>query len=141
MIHKLDNGKVVAIPDNDIDKLVDSLDCSIMEAIEIWLSDNEYTINEEQTALDEKAKETVKTSNIIKAQAAKPKTQRERVQKPDEEKEHFILVLAEALVADGAKVGIVDKRKIITFVCGDDEYKINLTRTRKPKRGVKIKYD
>lgn len=133
MVHKLPNGKSVAIPDKDIDKIIDNLECSISEAIELWLDDNDYTVNEEQTELDKKAKATVKTSNIVKAQSIKPKTQKERVQKPDEEKEHFIEILAAALVADGAKVGIVDKRKIISFVVGDDEYKINLTRTRKPK--------
>lgn len=133
MVHKLENGKVVAIPDNDIDNIIDKLECSISEAIEIWLDDNDYTINQERAELDKKAKATVKTSNIIKAQSVKPKTQRERVQKPDGAKEYIIEILAQALKTDGAKVEITDKRKLISFIMGDDEYKINLTRTRKPK--------
>lgn len=134
MVHKLTNGKSVAIPDTEIDKIVDNLGCSINEAVALWLDDNDYTENQEQKELDEKAKATVKTSNIVKAQSVKPKTQKERVQKPDEQKEHIIQVLAEALKADGATLDITDPRKMISFVLGDDEYKINLTRTRKPKK-------
>ncbi len=131
MVYKF-NGKSIAIPNAELDKIVDNLDCSLSDAIELWLNDNDYTENQEQKQLNEKAK-TVKTANIIKAASAKPKTQRERVQKPDEVKEGVIKIIADALTTYGAEVQITDTRKLITFKLGNDDFKINLTRTRKLK--------
>ena len=128
-------GKSIAIPDNEIDKLVEKLECSIVEAIDVYLSDNDIINNKEQQNLNEKAA-AVKTSNIVKAKATTPpkKTQKERVIKPDEKKEFIIATVAAALekISD-CEVTITDKRKVIIFNYQGELFKFDLTRTRAKK--------
>ena len=54
--YTLANGKVINIPDNEIEKSMKNLELSKDDAIDLWLADNDYEIDEEQQALDEKAK-------------------------------------------------------------------------------------
>ena len=128
-------GKSIAIPDNEIDKLVEKLECSIAEAIDVYLSDNDIINNQQQQQLNEKAAD-IKTSNIVKAKATTPpkKTQKERVTKPDEKKEFIISTVAAALekISD-CDVTITDKRKVITFNYQGELFKFDLTRTRAKK--------
>ena len=80
------NGKTLNIPDDFIQNAMKNLSIDEDEAIQLWLEDNDYEVNEEQMALDAKAKANVKVANIVKARAADPgkkKTQRERVKKED----------------------------------------------------------
>ena len=46
MKYKFKN-KEIDIPDKEIEVLVDTLDLSLEEAIETWLVDNDYEIDEE----------------------------------------------------------------------------------------------
>ena len=55
MKYKLENGKEITIPDKEIDKLVNGLDLSIEEAIQTYLEDNEYEINEQVEEMTQKA--------------------------------------------------------------------------------------
>ena len=134
MIIKI-NNKSIAIPDEQIDKLVEKLNCSIAEAIDVYLSDNDIIDNKEQQQLDKKAAD-IKTSNIVKAKATTPpkKTQKERAIKPDEKKEFIIATVAAALekIPD-CDVTITDKRKVITFNYQGELFKFDLTRTRTKK--------
>ena len=56
MKYTLENGKVVNIPDNEIEYNVKTLELSKEEAIDLWLEDNDYQVNEELEELDSKAK-------------------------------------------------------------------------------------
>ena len=56
MIYKY-NGRSVSIPEEEIKKSMKNLDITEQEAIELWLDDNGYTVNEEQAILNEKAKD------------------------------------------------------------------------------------
>ena len=135
MVYK-HNGKAIVIPDDVIANNMQKLSITKEEAIELFLDDEELTENAEQQALTQKAESAVKTSNIIKAQSApKPKTQRERVTKPDELKENIIDTIAKSLILRGGTVQVEDKRKLIIYTVGDEEFKVNLTRTRKKKGG------
>jgi hypothetical protein len=49
------NGKVIAIPDAEIEKLMTTLDITREEAIDTWLFDNDYVDNEEADDMTEKA--------------------------------------------------------------------------------------
>lgn len=51
------NGKEINIPDNDIKKLMSSLDITKAEAIDTWLDDHDYIDNAEAEAMTEKAKQ------------------------------------------------------------------------------------
>lgn len=132
------NGKTLNIPDDFIQNAMKNLSIDEDEAIQLWLEDNDYEVNEEQMALDAKAKANVKVANIVKARAAEPakkKTQRERVKKEDPTKEGVIAALAKALpeLANAENVTIVNAGKLITFTIGDDTYKLDLVRQRKAK--------
>ena len=132
------NGKTLNIPDDFIQNAMKNLSIDEDEAIQLWLEDNDYEINEEQIALDAKAKANVKVANIVKARAVDPgkkKTQRERVKKEDPTKEGVIAALAKALpeLANAENVTIVNAGKLITFTIGEDTYKLDLVRQRKAK--------
>ena len=132
------NGKTLNIPDDFIQNAMKNLSIDEDEAIQLWLEDNDYEVNEEQMALDAKAKANVKVANIVKARAADPgkkKTQRERVKKEDPTKEGVIATLAKALpeLANAENVTIVNAGKLITFTIGEDTYKLDLVRQRKAK--------
>lgn len=103
---------------------------SINEAVQIWLEDNDYIENEEQNALDDKAK---KNKVKLGAKDVTKKTQRERVVKEDKDKEKIIKELAEKLQEFGTDVTIVNKGKLIEFTMNGDKYKVDLVRQRKPK--------
>ena len=132
------NGKTLNIPDDFIQNAMKNLSIDEDEAIQLWLEDNDYEVNEEQMALDAKAKANIKVANIVKARAVEPvkkKTQRERVKKEDPTKEGVIAALAKALpeLANAENVTIVNAGKLITFTIGEDTYKLDLVRQRKAK--------
>lgn len=135
MLYKLDNGKQVDIPDNELDKLVDKLNLSLAEAIELWLEDNDFQVNEEQEELDKKAKKERITATIHEAKADKPRKERKVVRKEDSTKEGIIKALAERLEELATEVKIENVGKLITFKLGDDSFKLDLIRQRKPKAG------
>ena len=132
---KTKNGKKVNIPDEELDKLVDQLDISLSEAIELWLTDNDLETNEEQEELDKKAKASRITATIHEAKATKERKERKVVRKEDVTKENIIKALAEKLGELATEVKIENIGKLITFKLGEDTFKLDLIRQRKPKAG------
>ena len=132
---KTQKGKEVDIPDEEIDKLVDKLDLSIAEACNQRPKDNEKQVNEEQEQIDKKAKDKRITANIQEAKADKPKKERKVVRKEDSTKEGIIKALAEKLEELATDVKIENVGKLITFKLGEDTFKLDLIRQRKPKAG------
>ena len=125
-------GKIINIPNTELNKLQGLLRISRSEAINVWLSDNDYIEVAEIEELTAKAKEN-KVSHNARAEY-KPKTQRERVVKADPTKEGIISAIAEMLPTLNAEnVVIANKGKLITFTIGEDNYKLDLIRQRPPK--------
>ena len=133
MEYKTKKGKKVNIPDDEIDTLVDKLDLSIAEACELWLEDNALQVNEEQEELDKKAKASRITATIHEAKATKERKERKVVRKEDTTKESIIKALAERLEELATEVKIENVGKLITFKLGEDSFKLDLIRQRKPK--------
>ena len=129
MVVKTTKGKKIDIPDNELDKLVDQLDISLAEAIDLWLTDNDLEVNEEQ------AKDSRITATIHEAKADAPKKERKVVRKEDSTKEGIIKALAEKLEELATDVKIENVGKLITFKLGEDTFKLDLIRQRKPKAG------
>ena len=50
------NGKTMNIPNEELEKSMKALELTKEEAIQLWLEDNGFEENEEQNALDKKAK-------------------------------------------------------------------------------------
>lgn len=136
--YKLPSGKVVRVPMAEINKSMALLGLTKDEAIQMYLEDEGYLENEEQTALERKAKENRITATIHQAKSTevKQKTQKERVKKADPTKEGVIKAIAEMLPdLNATDIVIVNEGKLITFKIGADEYKVDLIRKRLPKEG------
>lgn len=132
------NGKAIRIPEEEIAKNMANLSISRDEAIELCLCDRDYMENDEVETLTEKAKSNgITTAKMVKVRSTpQKKTQKERVTKPDPTKELIISTIAASLAEIATDVEVVDSRKIITFNIGEDTFKVDLSRTRKPKSGA-----
>ena len=129
------NNKTYNIPDTEIDKLTDSLDISIAEACEMYLSDHDLIVNETVEELTKTAQKNHVTSTIHQAKGEK------RERKPREKKENplkkeiigkiYNLFCVE--YGDIVKVSITNDEKYIDLVIDDREFTINLVEHRKKK--------
>ena len=130
----MENGKKYFMEVAKVDSLQKQLKISEFEAIEMWLEDNGYLVNEEQNALDMKAKGN-KVKLTANTEKPKAKTQKERTQKAQPEKEFLITNLYELLWALPGVDNIVceNKAKLITFDYKGASYKLDLTQKRKSK--------
>ena len=130
----LENGKVVKVMTEYLQRMMDNLGLDMEDAVLTWLEDEEYLINEEQEELVEKTKGAgkVKLVGDRKERPAK-KTQKERVVKANPTKEMVISEIAKVLPNFATDINIENKGKIITFKIGDNDYKIDLIEKRKPK--------
>ena len=133
MKYTLENGKVVNIPDKEIEKSMKALDLTKEEAIEMWLEDNDYEVNEEQVALDEKAKK-VKINHGASAVDKSTKEKKERKVIVSDEKQALFSDIYQNLVdIYGESVEIVKENKLLTVKIGAKTFKIDLIEQRPPK--------
>lgn len=133
MKYTLENGKVVNIPDKEIEKSMKALDLTKEEAIEMWLEDNDYEVNEEQVALDEKAKK-VKINHGASAVDKSAKEKKERKVIVSDEKQALFSNIYQNLVdIYGESVEIVKENKLLTVKIGSKTFKLDLIEQRPPK--------
>lgn len=127
--YMLENGKTIRIPRNTIENLMTKLDLTEADAIQVYLEDEGYEINEEQEELTKKAKENRITATIHKAEGkTREKRKTERRANPD--KEDLIRGLAEYLTGVAAEVKVTNIGKIIEFKYNDKEFKLDLIEKR-----------
>ena len=139
MIYKLNEKKEVRIPDTDIERLVKTMQIDKEDAIQIWLEDEGYLINEEQEQLNQKAKEN-KSHKIAKAERKAPivlKNKKEKVVKENPTKEMVIREIAALLPKFAEDIEILNVGKLISFRIGEEKYEIDLKQKRKPKETAK----
>ena len=130
------NGKNVNIPDEEIIKVKEALGITTKEAVEMWLDDNDYTVNEEQEALDEKAK---KVKIPMGAREVKEKKERKPITKKvsNEKKilfDSIVKQLDRCELVDRENVTILNENKLIQVKIGDKIFKIDLIECRPPKK-------
>lgn len=127
--------KEIKIPEEDIKRTMKGLDCSIEEAIDIWLEDEGYVINDEQEALCKKAKDNKITATIHAAKSLEERQPRVRERKAAPRKEMIIAELFKALkgIEGTENIVIENVGKIITFRIEDEEFKLDLVQRRKKK--------
>lgn len=132
MKYQLGN-KTINIPDKDIQNFMKSLDLSKEDAIQMWLEDNDYEVNEEQAELDAKAKKV----KIDHGASAVDKTQKEKKPRPkvasDEKKELFDEIFSNLSDVYGQNARIEKENKLIIVKIGEKEFKLDLIETRKKK--------
>ena len=135
MKYTLASGKEIKIPDIDIEKSMKNLELTKEEAIQMWLEDNDYEVNDEQIALDNKAK-LVKidhgAKNIDKKSTSKPRT----VKISDEKKELFDSILTNldrCVPVERENITVLKENKLIEVRIGDKTFKIDIIETRQKK--------
>lgn len=133
MKYQLGN-KTINIPDAEIQNFMKSLDLTKEEAIQMWLEDNDYEVNEEQAELDAKAKKV----KIDHGASAVDKTQKEKKPRPkvasDEKKELFDEIFSNLSDVYGQNARIEKENKLIIVQIGEKTFKIDLIEQRKPKK-------
>ena len=134
MRYTLPNGKNVNIPDEEIKKSMKALDLTKEEAIQMWLEDNDYEVNEEQAELDAKAKKV----KIDHGASAIDKTEKkEKKPRPkiasDEKQTLFSQIFDNLHEFYGENVKIEKENKLILVKIGEKEFKVDLIEKRPPK--------
>ena len=128
----LENGKSIRIPRMTLDNLMAKLGLNEEDAIQVYLEDEGYEINEEQEELTKKAKENRITATIHKAEGkTREKRKVERRANPD--KEELIAGLAQYLATVAADVKVTNIGKLIEFNYNGKAMKIDLIETRVKK--------
>lgn len=134
MIVKVKN-KEVKIPDEEIKNLMDKLELTEQEAIQTWLEDEGYEVNEEVERLTAKAKANGTARINARANVENKKSTRERKANPV--KEEIIQILANALKNSQNlpinAIKIENIGKIITFKVENREFKLDLIEKRQKK--------
>ena len=133
------NGKMVNIPDQEIEKAMKNLNLTKDEAIEMWLEDEGYIDNPEQLELCQKAKDNKITATIHQASGDRPKKQsKPKTVKVSSEKQDLFTLL-EVTLDDyckemGGKRTILNPNKLIQVELNGKTFKIDLIEQRKPKK-------
>lgn len=136
MKYTLENGKVVDIPDRELDKNMQLLEITREEAIEMWLVDNDYAEDEELEELDAKAK-TVKINHGAVAEKPRKKSDKPRTVKVSDAKKELFSKLSyylnEFCEENDANCTILKENKLIELQFGGETFKIDLIQVRKKK--------
>ena len=130
MLFTMENNTTINIPDVDIDNLMEMLELSKDEAISLWLDDHEYTNNEEQDALDTKAK-SVKISHEA---GDSGRTRKQYVRQASMEKIEVFDSLFDCLEEKGYKFQVLKSNKLILLEHGGKQFKIDLIEVSDKKR-------
>jgi len=129
MKYQLKNGKTVNIPDDEIKNNCKLLEITEAEAIQMWLEDNDYEVNDEQVALDEKAKK-VKISHDAKAEGKKSEKKPRTVKISDEKQELFGAILQNLTTFYANNVTVLTENKLISVKIGDKTFKVDIIQQR-----------
>ena len=125
------NGKIVKIPMPDIVNYMQKLKLTQDEAIELWLTDNDYADNDEVDRLSKLAKDN-KTN--LRADTGERK-KREVTKKENPTKEGIIKEVAATLEKIGAvNIKITNISKLIEFEMNGNNFKLDLVQKRQPKK-------
>lgn len=127
------NGKSVNIPNEELEKNMKVLEITREEAIQLWLEDNGFEENEEQNALDEKAKK-IKVNHGA-GDSGKGKNSKSRtVVVSDEKKALFENIFGNLAEIYGENAKIEKENKLIIVKIGEKTFKIDIIEQRKPKK-------
>lgn len=133
MKYKIEN-KEVNIPDEEIKKLMKTLDLTEQEAIDTWLTDNDYTTNEQVEELTKKAKANGTTKIGARVNVENKKVVRERKENPTKA---FIIDQLWQKLAEIEHIydlKVENKEKLITFTYNGNDYKLDLVQKRQKKQ-------
>lgn len=127
------NGKMLNIPDEEIEKAMKNLKLSKEEAIKLWLEDAGHLKNEEQENLCKLAKKNKITATIHKASEDKERQSSPRTVKVSDEKQKLFNEILENLYKYNENVEVLKENKLIQVKIGEKMFKIDLIE-RRPKK-------
>lgn len=134
MKYTLENGKVVNIPDKEIEYNMKALELSKEQAIDLWLEDNDYQVNEELEELDTKAKKVKIDHQASSIDKTEKKDRKPRTVKISDEKQVVFANIHHFLVETyGENVEILKENKLLSLKIGDKTFKVDLIEQR-PKK-------
>ena len=129
MVHTLENGKTVNIPDAELAENMKALGISKEEAIDMWLFDNDYEDNEEVEEMTVKAKAV---KRYEKRDAPRKTVKKER--KVDEEKKELLNLCRIPIEGAGGIVTNIKNEAEFSFTFGNNCYTVKLVKHRPPKK-------
>lgn len=133
MRYTLESGKVINIPDKEIQNHIKNLDLTEEQAIQLYLEDEGYLDNDELDELDEKAKK-IKIKHQATSATKEKKEKKPRTVKISDEKQKLFDNIYHSLVEIyGGTVEIVKENKLITLQINDKTFKLDLIEQR-PKK-------
>lgn len=137
MRYTLENGKTINISDKEVENSMRLLELTKEEAIQLWLEDNDYLVNEELEELDAKAKK-VKIDHGAQATKPRKKSEKPRTVKVSDAKKEFFSQLSQFLTdfstENGANCTILKENKLFQVEFGGEIFKLDLIQQRKPKK-------
>lgn len=133
MKYKLPSGKTINIKDSVIKQYMISLDLTEEEAIQTYLEDEGEFENEEQIALDEKAKQLSHPVYDNTEKTAKKKRKKPTIKVSDEKKILFDDILA-SLPYPSENITVLKENKLIQIKINDKIFKIDVIQQRPPKK-------
>lgn len=132
MKYTLPSKKVIEISDRALSNLMDACGCSKEEAIDIWLTDHDFIVNEEQENLDKTAKK-VHISRDIDVKKTKKERKKPEKKVSDEKKELFSEILSDLEDVYRNNVKILNENKLIEVKIGEKTFKIDIIEQRPSK--------
>lgn len=123
--------------EKQVEKLVDLLGCSIVEAEQIIADDKKIDKGQEVDfgLTKEQEKQALKYANVKEHKKPAVYKFEKKEKKADTTKEGVIQAVFDFLVSNGYEnCEILNKSKLIGFKIGEDNYEFNLIRKRKPKK-------
>lgn len=137
MKYTLENGKIINISDKDIENKMKLFELTKEEAIQLWLEDNDYLVNEELEELDAKAKK-VKIDHEAQSTKPRKKSEKPRTVKVSDAKKEFFSQLSQFLTdfsaENDANCTILKENKLFQIEFGGEIFKLDLIQQRKPKK-------
>lgn len=137
MRYTLENGKTINISDKEVENSMKLLELTKEEAIQLWLEDNDYLVNEELEELDAKAKK-VKIDHGAQATKPRKKSEKPRTVKVSDAKKEFFSKLSyylnEFCEENDANCTILKENKLFQIEFGGEIFKLDLIQQRKPKK-------
>lgn len=137
------NGQTRHIDDKTLDRMIKNIPCTKDEAIQIYAEDEGWidnSVTKEMSENVEKTKAVLRTVHQAISQKVVDKkmngeaTRGTGKKAKDESKIEIINGLAEYLTNNYENVIIENAGKIITFTVNGEKYKLDLTKTRVPKK-------
>lgn len=105
------------------------------EAIDLWLDDNGYEINEIAQELDKKASKVHIERDIVQ-KSTKKERKKPEIKVSDEKKWLFDSILTNLTRCNGVEqenITVLNENKLISVKIGDKTFKIDIIQCRPPK--------